>query len=101
MAGGDFRAATSGSSVTGFADVTPDGKWVLYPSVEGGKPGLFRVAVNGGSPVRLGDYPSSSVGPSVMAVSPDGQNVAALDGNFDNPDVWILENFVPPAAKAK
>jgi Tol biopolymer transport system component len=101
MSGGEFRVLASGSSFLGMGNVTPDGTWLLYPGVEGDKPGLFRVAVEGGSPQRLGDYPSKPGCCSLLSISPDGQSVAAVDGDPGKSDLWVLENFVPPPAKAR
>jgi hypothetical protein len=78
-----------------------DGKWMLYPGVEGDRPGLFRVAVEGGNPQRLGDYPKKPGCCSLVSISPDGQNVAALDGDYEKVDLWILENVVPKTAKPR
>jgi len=91
----------SSSWPLGMGSVTADGKWLLYPGVEAGKSGLFRVEVEGGSPQRLGDYPSEPGCCSLVSISPDGQNVAAIESDSRKMDLWVLENFVPPAAKAR
>jgi len=103
MSSGDFRvAATTGVPTLG--DLTTDGKSLLYRGVEAGKPGLFRVSLEGGSPQRLGDIPET--GPccshvSSISISPDGKHVFALDKDLNPSELWILENFVPKADKPK
>jgi Tol biopolymer transport system component len=51
--------------------ITPDGRWIVYGSVEGDKSILMKVPSEGGSPVRLTDYDVDS-----PVVSPDGNWVA-------------------------
>ena len=50
---------------------TPDGKWIVYGSVQGDRSILMKVSSQGGPPIQLTDYPTDS-----PAVSPDGQWIA-------------------------
>lgn len=59
------------------AAFTPDGNWVVYGSIQGDKPVLMKVSVQGGTPLQLTNYTSD--GPTV---SPDGR--------------WIACWYVPP-----
>jgi Tol biopolymer transport system component len=42
-----------GAAGQGIADWSPDGKWIVTGGSDGGGPGLFKVPVDGGRPVRL------------------------------------------------
>jgi eukaryotic-like serine/threonine-protein kinase len=70
-AGNNSKQLTN-SSNEGFAsmDISPDGKWVIYPKWAAEK-GLWKVSTDGGEPVRLTEaiatYP---------AISPDGKLIA-------------------------
>ena len=85
-----------------------DGKWVIYHDRDmDGKDGLYRVATDGsGEPERLGDYPTDSP-TSALSVSRDGRKFLVNAPKPFQPELWILENFLPvtpatptPAAKA-
>ena len=97
--GGDWKPLLSDSHA-GHFNLTPDGNWVLYHSVDSaGKQSLFRVATAGGQPERLGDFPTHSADGS-LEISPDGRKVMAAVGDYEHIDeLWSLENFVPPAPK--
>ena len=75
---------------------TPDGKWLLYHDMDSaGKHGLFRVPVAGGTAERVGDFPSTSPGGSIV-VSPDGRQVIVASFEMQNVyELWALDNFVP------
>src|SRR5262249_12041985 len=52
---------------------TLDSKWIIYQDKDAsGKDGLYRVAISGGEPERLGDYPSSE-DYGTFSMSPDGR----------------------------
>jgi Tol biopolymer transport system component len=53
-------------------DCSPDGRWVIYSS-EGQEKGIWKVSIEGGSPVRLNN--TDAHGP---AVSPDGKWIAYM-----------------------
>jgi len=86
---------------TGFS---PDGKWLLYYDEDGGgRKSLFRVALAGGPPERLGDFPGGGEY-GFMRLSFDGREIMAETWNpnqYDlwvlEYDLWVLENFVPSA----
>jgi Tol biopolymer transport system component len=77
----------------------PDGKWVLYQTVESaGRPGLFRVPTAGGSSERLGDLPNNESAGSFF-FSPDGHQVLATADKPVDYGLSLLENFVPNGKK--
>jgi len=55
----------------GRPEFTPDSQWVVYVDVESGIQHLWRVSIDGGTPVQLTNYASSE-----PAVSPDGKQIA-------------------------
>ena len=57
----------------GVPAVSVDSKWVFYSSLVDGKPTLWRIGIDGGTPVQLTS--SVAVAP---AMSPDGKYVAYL-----------------------
>jgi Tetratricopeptide repeat len=101
LAGGDWRRLLPlrADSQSGFS---PDGKWIFYHGVDtAGKDGLYRVATAGGSPERLGDFPTGNVN-GMLSISPDGRKIIALSVDLNVPDeAWLLENFEPKQQAAK
>lgn len=67
--------------VEGSADWSPDGNWIVTGGNDGKGPGLFKIPVGGGDPVRL----TASVGRNPVW-SPDGSLIA-----FAGPNVFTLE----------
>jgi Tol biopolymer transport system component len=101
--GGDWRPLVSLSKEfpmgTGHVTFTPDGKWVLYHDLDStGKHSLFRIAVGGGTPERLGDFPTKDVRGS-LEISPDASKIIVTSHEQTSYELWLLENFVPPAPK--
>ena len=98
-AGGDWKPLLSDPHA-GHFDLTPDGNWLIYHTVDSaGKHGLYRLATSGGQPERLGDFPTSTPDGS-LHISPDGRKVMVAAGEYDTVyELWSLENFVPPAPK--
>jgi Tol biopolymer transport system component len=97
--GGDWKPLLSDSHA-GHFNVTPDGNWLIYHTVDSaGKHGLYRIATAGGQPERLGDFPTNTPDGS-LEISPDGRKVMVAAGEYDTVyELWSLENFVPPAPK--
>jgi hypothetical protein len=72
---------------------SPDGKWRIFHARDAaGNNGLFREAEAGGTPERVGDFPSGNIR-GALWVSPDSQKLIAA---VLNPlQLWLLENFEP------
>ncbi|HKP88029.1 MAG TPA: protein kinase [Blastocatellia bacterium] len=69
--GSDPKQLTYGNGELGCS-ITPDGKWVVYSSIESfGEQKLWKVSIDGGEPVQLSDKTTA-----LPAVSPDGKLVA-------------------------
>ena len=64
-------------NVGGSAEWSPDGKWVAVGGDDGGGPGLFKIPVDGGNPVRL---------VSGVALNPtwSGNTIIYAEGNVSN-----------------
>ena len=74
--GGELRAVADPLDVRGGASWSPDGKWIVVRANEQGKPGLFKVPADGGTPIRL------TTGAALNPVwSPDGNLIAFAGPN--------------------
>jgi Tol biopolymer transport system component len=88
--------------------VTHDGNWLVYQDLDAdGKDSLVRVSLKGGEPEIIGDYPTSATN-GHLQVSRDGQQflLNAAPGRLAAPDdiepeVWLLQNFIPTASAAR
>jgi Tol biopolymer transport system component len=69
--GANAKQLTSGSGEN-FAQVSTDGKWVVY-TLMAGKMTIWRVSIEGGAPVPVSEKSTSS-----PVVSPDGKWIAAI-----------------------
>lgn len=54
-------------------DISPDGRWVVYMSIDKSSPTLWKASIDGGAPVQLSDKITS-----VPRFSPDGRFVACF-----------------------
>lgn len=68
--GANAKQLTSGSGEN-HAQLSPDGKWVVY-TLFAGKPTLWRVSIEGGAPQSISDRTFSE-----PVLSPDGKMIAA------------------------
>ncbi len=74
--GGELQTLADSVDVRGGASWSPDGKWIVVGGNQGGQDGLFKVPVDGGSPVRL------LTGPARNPVwSPDGSSLIVYVGS--------------------
>ena len=97
--GSDWKSLASGVTIKVPPFVMPDGKWVLYETVDSaGRPGLFRVPTAGGSSERLGDLPNNA-SVSSFFFSPDGHQVLAITEKRVDYGLSLLENFVTPTKR--
>ena len=72
--GGNFSQITHGT-LDQNPHCSPDGKWVVYSSSDGGKVTTSRIPTEGGSPQQVTDLNSYS-----PTISPDGKSVALFYG---------------------
>jgi Tol biopolymer transport system component len=95
--GGASVPLVSGIAINFPVFVTADEKWVIYQNeVAPRKLGLFRVPIAGGEPQRIGEPPGDHFFWDFF-FSPDGRQVLVWrEGSID---LWLLENFEPPAGK--
>ena len=104
-AGGEARelvkTRTDGTNYRGCS-WTPDGRYVIFATTSKGSTPienvqLWRVAAEGGEPQRL-DVGVDS--PYYLRVHPDGRRVAIGTWTVTT-EIWVMENFLPPAKVAK
>jgi serine/threonine protein kinase len=79
--GAESSAIASKIDVDGSADWSPDGAWIVTGGNDGEGPGLFKIPVGGGEPVRL----THKVGRNPVW-SPNGSLIA-----YAGPNVFTLE----------
>jgi Tol biopolymer transport system component len=70
--GGNLYQLTHGSNDR-FPESTPDGRWVYFSSRQSGTPALWKVAIEGGSPVEV----KAGFGGN-HSISPDGKWMARV-----------------------
>ncbi len=88
-----------------FVEWTADGKHILFPRLRQLKDGrqyefaLWRIAAEGGEPQELNLAMSYLLD---MSAHSDGQHLAFDSGGSTprGPAIWVMENFLPPAASA-
>jgi serine/threonine protein kinase len=74
---------TFGPTYDNTPSVSPDGRWVVYTAWSSTTPSLYKVPVNGGEPVSLGNFQADN-----PRVSPDGKWVACQVEQ--SPDHWTV-----------
>jgi len=72
--GGSLTQLTHGT-LDQIPDCSPDGKWFVYTSSEGGKMTAWRASIDGGTPQQLTKEPTY-----IPAISRDGTLIAAMQG---------------------
>ena len=78
--GGELQSLAETLNVTGGASWSPDGKWIVIGGDDSGSTGLFKVSVDGGSPIRLiaGAALNPVWSPDGSLIVYAGPNVSAL-----------------------
>lgn len=71
-------------------DISPDGKWIVYDSFAGDKPGprdIYLLSMDGSRETKLVEGPAEDVFP---AWSPDGQEVVFASDREGRMDLWAV-----------
>ncbi len=82
-----------------FGKFTPDGKWVLFTSIQGGRYNMWRIRADGsGKAERLTDSPLAQ---KPTSVSPDGKILVFNQGikSGDYTEIWVCEFDRPKDAR--
>lgn len=97
ISGGDWHLLVSGLQAPYLDPITtPDGNWALYVDSDAAeKRTLYRVSTAGGKPQVVGELPQNRWAGNFF-LSPDGRQILAQSSS-NRYDLWILENFEPPA----
>jgi Tol biopolymer transport system component len=78
---------TFGAQLVETADISPDGRWLVYDSDLSGNGDLYRVALPNGTPERLTSDSSDDFFPDF---SPDGREVAFHSWRGGSRDIYVL-----------
>jgi eukaryotic-like serine/threonine-protein kinase len=78
---------TFGLQLVETADISPDGRWLVYDSDVGGNADLYRMALPQGTPERLTTDSADDFFPKV---SPDGREVAFHSWRGGSRDIYVL-----------
>ena len=77
----------------------PDGKYLVFSrgsisraEVPYVTPELWRIPVDRGAPQKIG---VATTNRASLSVHPNGQQIAFTAGE-ENPEVWVMEDFLPP-----
>ncbi|MBZ5722281.1 MAG: protein kinase [Acidobacteriia bacterium] len=92
--GGNLTQVTHGT-LDSAPFCSPDGKWLVYNSAEGGALTAWRVGIDGSSPHKLTDF--SSFNPTI---SPDGKWVALIEGEGSGVNFHAKLAIIPAAGGA-
>lgn len=91
-------------SYFGSLEWTADGKYILFPRIHPANDyprfALWRIAAEGGEPQELNLVMATF---QDLSAHPDGTHLAFDSTGFTlkRPAIWVMENFLPPAGKAK
>jgi serine/threonine-protein kinase len=83
----DATQLTFGRQLVETADISPDGRWVIYDSDVGGNSDIYRMLLPNGTPERLTTDSSDDFFPSI---SPDGREVAFHSWRGGTRDIYVL-----------
>jgi Tol biopolymer transport system component len=78
---------TFGVQLVETAEISPDGRWLLYDSDLGGNGDVYRMALPNGTPERLTTDSSDDFFPSL---SPDGREVSFHSWRGGSRDIYVL-----------
>jgi Tol biopolymer transport system component len=84
--GGNLKRLTTGEGHYDSAPrCSPDGKWVVYGSRRADDRTLWRIPIEGGTPVQLRDKPTR-----LYAISPDGKSIACTEEENTNQPTKLI-----------
>jgi Tol biopolymer transport system component len=81
------RPITQGNQTIESADVSPDGRWLVFDSNRGGNYDIWRMPVAGGDPIQVTTSPSGDFGP---AWAPDGRRLSFHSMRHGNRDLFTI-----------
>jgi len=97
LAGGAPRELYRGPTGANFGlHWMEDGKTIIARRLTGGDSEIWKIPAAGGSPLKLGLSLPKIVN---FALHPDGRRFVYSDHEGNKSELWVLENFLPPANK--
>jgi len=88
MDGSDAAPATNNGSINLLPAWYPDGKKLLFTSIQDHNPSMFQLSLDGGRAQTLSNRPGLNTG---GAVSPDGQKVALTLTRDGNSEIYVMD----------
>ena len=91
--GGPSRIVTQVNHRSGHEELcwSPDGKMIAYNA----NMGIWVVSANGGEPRRVETGFDESLVRNYVSWSPDGQTLAFVGSRLVDPELWLMEDFLP------
>lgn len=82
-----YTQLTFGPGYDEHPSVSPDGKWIVYTSWTGNRPGLYKIPLTGGTRSVVGSYIAAN-----PEISPDGKSIVCQlqDPNTSRWDVAVI-----------
>jgi len=77
---------------------TGDGRYIIAQALGTASGEIWRVPAQGGTPLKL-DLSVPKMEPFSFTLHPDNRRVAFSVNEESKSELWVLENFLPPAAK--
>src|SRR5205085_11187944 len=76
ITGSNLKQITNNSAVANYLQSSPDGRWLIYCTIDGLQTRVWKLSVEGGQPIQLTDHESDR-----PKISSDGKFIACRYGD--------------------